>query len=195
MLCFEFSRVLRRYCISARRHGQKQNRHSICRRRGHGERTSKLPNVNTQHTFLLKVTDIFKDLFYGNITNSLTSLVNGVESILLPGLQDMTKRNWSALEHVGDQSRHINVISSTISEFVPSTKGLLSEVYFKTFCDKLAFAFLPKYFHSITQCKLIGDYGSQQLLLDTHALKTIFLQIPSDDRYVKDRRYALTMVT
>jgi len=122
-----------------------------------------------------------QDLFYGNITNSLTSLVNGVESILLPGLQDMTKRNWSALEHVGDQSRHINVISSTISEFVPSTKGLLSEVYFKTFCDKLAFAFLPKYFHSITQCKLIGDYGSQQLLLDTHALKTIFLQIPSDD--------------
>lgn len=40
-------------------------------------------------------------------------------------------------------------------------------------------AFIPKFIQSIYKCKSINTEGAEQLLLDTHMLKTVLLNLPS----------------
>lgn len=39
--------------------------------------------------------------------------------------------------------------------------------------------FIPKFVNSLYKCKPIGTVGAEQLLLDTHSLKTVLLDLPS----------------
>ena len=50
--------------------------------------------------------------------------------------------------------------------------------YFRSFADKLIASFLPRFTTNIFKCKNVNDLGAQQLLLDTHAIKTIFTKMP-----------------
>lgn len=39
--------------------------------------------------------------------------------------------------------------------------------------------FITKYLAQIFRCKPISEIGAEQLLLDTHSIKTLFMDIPS----------------
>lgn len=62
---------------------------------------------------------------------------------------------------------------------IPVLGSLLSPVYFQFFLDKLASSVGPRFYLNIFKCKQISETGAQQMLLDTQAVKTILLDIPS----------------
>lgn len=40
-------------------------------------------------------------------------------------------------------------------------------------------SFIPKFIQSLYKCKPLSTVGAEQLLLDTHMLKTVLLDLPS----------------
>lgn len=120
-----------------------------------------------------------QDEFSGLITRALSVLVLGMETKLDAELVAMTKVPWASLEAVGDQSEYVNAISGIFSSSLPVLAGLLSPIYFQFFVEKLAASFAPRYYANIFKCKRISGTGAQQMLLDTQAIKTLLLELPS----------------
>ncbi|KAG0584269.1 hypothetical protein M758_3G197500 [Ceratodon purpureus] len=120
-----------------------------------------------------------QDEFSGVITKALSTLVLGLETRLENELANMARLPWATLESVGDQSDYVNGISAILSSSVPVIAGLLSSLYFQYFMDKLAASFAPRFYNNIFKCKRISETGAQQMLLDTHAVKTLLLEVPS----------------
>ncbi|XP_009628653.1 vacuolar protein sorting-associated protein 53 A isoform X2 [Nicotiana tomentosiformis] len=94
-----------------------------------------------------------QDEFSAVITKSLITLVHGIETKFDSEMAAMTRVPWSTLESVGDQSEYVNDINSILTSSIPVLGSLLSPIYFQFFLDKM--------------------------LLDTQAVKTILLEIPS----------------
>lgn len=120
-----------------------------------------------------------QDEFSGLITRALSVLVLGMETRLDAELAAMTKVQWASLEAVGDQSEYVNAISNIFSSSLPVLANLLSAVYFQFFVEKLAASFAPRFYANIFKCKRISGTGAQQMLLDTQAIKTLLLELPS----------------
>ncbi|KAJ7527685.1 hypothetical protein O6H91_16G066600 [Diphasiastrum complanatum] len=120
-----------------------------------------------------------QDEFSGVITRALSTLVLGLETRLENELLGMTRMPWATLESVGDQSEYVNGISAILSSSVPVISSLLSALYFQFFLDKLAASFAPRFYFNIYKCKRISEMGAQQMLLDTQAVKTLLLEVPS----------------
>ncbi|CAK9191617.1 unnamed protein product [Sphagnum troendelagicum] len=120
-----------------------------------------------------------QDEFSGVITKALSTLVLGLETRLEVELINMARLPWATLEGVGDQSDYVNGVSAILSSSVPVIAGLLSPSYFQYFMDKLAASFAPRFHANIFRCKRISETGAQQMLLDTHAVKTLLLEVPS----------------
>ncbi|KAG0492607.1 hypothetical protein HPP92_005686 [Vanilla planifolia] len=91
----------------------------------------------------------------------------------------MTRVPWASLECVGDQSEYVNGINSILAGSLPMLGSLLSSTYFQFFIDKLAASLGPRFYLNIFKCKHISETGAQQMLLDTQAVKTILLDIPT----------------
>lgn len=66
-----------------------------------------------------------------------------------------------------------------LSSSIPALGRLLSPIHFQYFLDKLASSLGPRFFANIFKCKQISETGAQQMLLDTQAVKTILLEVPS----------------
>ncbi|KAJ3679789.1 hypothetical protein LUZ60_016067 [Juncus effusus] len=113
------------------------------------------------------------------ITRALITLVNGLETKFDAEMLAMTRVPWATLESVGDQSEYVNNINSILSTSIPVLASLLSPTYFQFFLDKLAASLGPRFYLNIYKCKSISETGAQQMLLDTQAVKTILLEIPS----------------
>ena len=90
----------------------------------------------------------------------------------------ISKRNWGACDSVGDQSDYVMMISTELEDLIPVIRALLSPMYFTNFCDKLAARLLAVYNHSLSKCRRVNEWAAQQLLLDTHGVKTILSQVP-----------------
>ncbi|KAJ4800777.1 Membrane trafficking VPS53 family protein [Rhynchospora pubera] len=120
-----------------------------------------------------------QDEFSAVITKALITLVNGIETKFDAEMLAMTRVPWATLESVGDQSEYVNGISSILSASIPALGSLLSPTYFQFFLDKLAASLGPRFSQNIYKCKSISETGAQQMLLDTQAVKTILLEIPS----------------
>lgn len=118
-----------------------------------------------------------QDLFYTNISNALHVLVEGIKAEIAPELLTLQSTNWTTFDEVGDQSPYLSNIVGIIRKLFPTISDLLSEVYFRAFSDKFVFSFLPLYVQSISSCNRIGEFGAQQLLLDTRELKTVLLDV------------------
>lgn len=88
---------------------------------------------------------------------------------------------WQNVDTVGDQSSYITAITTHLKTNVPIIRDNLSQSrkYFTQFCIKFANSFIPKFIQSIYKCKPINTEGAEQLLLDTHMLKTVLLNLPS----------------
>ncbi|KAI3711318.1 hypothetical protein L2E82_41316 [Cichorium intybus] len=120
-----------------------------------------------------------EDEFSAVITKALVTLVNGLETKFDIEMAAMTRVPWATLESVGDQSEYVNNIKLILNGSIPVLGTLLSPVYFQFFLDKLASSLGPRFYLNIFKCKQISETGAQQMLLDTQAVKTILLDIPS----------------
>nr|CAI5860965.1 unnamed protein product [Callosobruchus analis] len=88
---------------------------------------------------------------------------------------------WQTFDTVGDQSPYITAITTHLKTTVPIIRDNLSHSrkYFTKFCIKFVDSFIPKFVQNIYKCKPIKSEGAEQLLLDTHMLKTVLLNLPS----------------
>ncbi|THF94041.1 hypothetical protein TEA_012116 [Camellia sinensis var. sinensis] len=120
-----------------------------------------------------------QDEFSAVITKALVTLVHGLETKFDAEMVVMTRIPWGTLESVGDQSEYINSINMILTSSIPVLGSLLSPIYFQFFLDKLASSLGPRFYANIFKCKHISETGAQQMLLDTQAIKTILLDIPS----------------
>ncbi|KAG8661783.1 vacuolar protein sorting-associated protein 53 A isoform X1 [Manihot esculenta] len=117
--------------------------------------------------------------FSGLITEALMTLVHGLETKFDTEMVTMTRVPWGTLESVGDQSEYVNGINMILTSSIPVLGNLLSPIHFQYFLDKLASSLGPRFYANIFKCKHISETGAQQMLLDTQAVKTILLEIPS----------------
>ncbi|WOK91709.1 hypothetical protein Cni_G00400 [Canna indica] len=120
-----------------------------------------------------------QDEFSAVITKALVTLVHGLETKFDAEMTAMTRVPWATLESVGDQSEYVNGINSILASSIPMLGSLLSPTYFQFFLDKLAASLGPRFYLNIFKCKHISETGAQQMLLDTQAVKTMLLEIPS----------------
>lgn len=113
------------------------------------------------------------------ITKALITLVHGIETKFDNEMAAMTRVAWGMLESVGDQSGYVNGINTIFTASIPVLGSLLSPIHFQFFLDKLASSLALRFYLNIFKCKQISETGAQQMLLDTQAVKTILLDIPS----------------
>lgn len=134
--------------------------------------------IDLQFTDKVDMSEV-QDEFSVVITRALATLVQGLETKLEAELASMSRMAWATVESVGDQSEYVNGISAVLSSSVPAIGALLSPLYYQFFLDKLAASFAPRFHVNIYKCKRISETGAQQMLLDTHAVKTLLLEVPS----------------
>ncbi|CAM1308632.1 VPS53 (predicted), partial [Pycnogonum litorale] len=122
-----------------------------------------------------------QDIFHNVISSCIQLLVQDLEAACEPALTTLIKIQWQSVEAVGDQSSYITAVTSHIRLIVPVIRDNLasSRKYFTQFCVKFANSFIPKFIGHLFKCKPISTEGAEQLLLDTHMLKTVLLDLPS----------------
>ncbi|KAF3847798.1 hypothetical protein F7725_020826 [Dissostichus mawsoni] len=115
------------------------------------------------------------------ISNSIQLIVQDIDAACDPALTAMSKMPWQSVEHVGDQSPYVTSIIMHIKQNVPIIRENLASTrkYFTQFCIKFTNSFIPKFINHLFRCKPISMVGAEQLLLDTHSLKTVLLDLPS----------------
>lgn len=121
------------------------------------------------------------ELLQGVTSNCVGLLVTELESSCDQSLAAMVKLNWAGVEQVGDQSQYVSGLVSAMRSMVPRLRDALqtSRKYFTQFCIKFASNFIPKFISALYKCKPVGTVGAEQLLLDTHSIKTVLLELPS----------------
>ncbi|KAJ3591245.1 hypothetical protein NHX12_009191, partial [Muraenolepis orangiensis] len=121
------------------------------------------------------------DTFSTVISNSIQLLVQDLDAACDPALTAMSKMPWQSVEHVGDQSPYVTSVIVHIKQNVPIIRDNLAATrkYFTQFCIKFTNSFIPKFINHLFRCKPISMVGAEQLLLDTHSLKTVLLDLPS----------------
>mmetsp|Transcript_12684 Transcript_12684/g.18998 ORF Transcript_12684/g.18998 Transcript_12684/m.18998 type:complete len:805 (+) Transcript_12684:40-2454(+) len=131
-----------------------------------------------------------KSMFAALVNIAVETVVKGFMTRMGKILHGMTKINWSTLPRVGDQSTYVNQINSMLVTFVPPVAKSLSDAYHLFFCNQLAKGAIPLYEEHIFKCKRVNEVGAQQLALDSHAMKSIFLGIPKlrGDEKISERR-------
>lgn len=107
-------------------------------------------------------------------------LVQELETACEPPLSQMVKMAWSAVESVGDQSPYVTALANVAKQTIPVVRDNLasSRKYFTQFCVKFAGRFIPKFLQSLYKCRPLSTVGAEQLLLDTHSVKTLLLDLP-----------------
>ncbi|GAB2282377.1 HIT domain protein [Dionaea muscipula] len=120
-----------------------------------------------------------QDEFKAVIVKALVTLVLGLETKFDAEMGAMTRVPWATLESVGDQSEYVNGINTILTTSIPLLGSLLSPIHFEFFLDKFASSLGPRFYQNIFKCKQISETGAQQMLLDTQAVKTILLEVPS----------------
>ncbi|PIO68458.1 Vps53-like protein [Teladorsagia circumcincta] len=126
------------------------------------------------------------ETFYGITNQALAVLVQDLEGTCDAALQAISKITWSTVDGVGDESPFVGAIRSHLRAAIPRLRDLLSDrrKYFAHLCLKLATQLSHKFVGALFRCKPISTHGAEQLLLDTHSLKSFLLQMPSIDSAV-----------
>ncbi|XP_037030486.1 vacuolar protein sorting-associated protein 53 homolog [Bradysia coprophila] len=129
-----------------------------------------------------------KDIFHRIISNCIHLMVQDMESGCEPALIVMSKIQWQHINNVGDQSPFVNSLITHFKLTIPIIRDNLSSSrkYFTQFCHKFVNSFIPKYITTLYKCRPTNSQdgtnnimGCEQLLLDTHSIKTVLLDLPS----------------
>ena len=131
-----------------------------------------------------------QDIYHNVISTCLGLLVEELEASCEAPLTSMTKIPWSTIESVGDQSNYVTVIINHMKQTITLIRDNLSnsKKYFTQFCIKFANNFIPKFLQSLYKCRP-STVGAEQLLLDTHSIKTLLLDLPTiGSKIAKERK-------
>lgn len=125
--------------------------------------------------------NVEQDQFHLVITNSIQLLVQDLENNCEPALTAMMKVHWQSIETVGDQSGYVSKIVEHLHKSIPVIRDNLysSRKYFTQFCIKFVNSFIPRFINNIYKCKPLPPIGAEQLLLDTHSIKTALQDLPT----------------
>ncbi|CAF4718427.1 unnamed protein product, partial [Rotaria socialis] len=121
-----------------------------------------------------------RNIYKAIIAESIQILIQDLENACEPALTAMTKLSWQTIETVGDQSLYVTSIVNHLKTIVPVIRNHLgsSRKYFIQFCTTFVDSFIKKFINHLHRCKP-NMIGAEQLLLDTHSLKTVLLDLPS----------------
>lgn len=124
-----------------------------------------------------------QELFHSVTSSCLAVLLQDLEAACYAPLQAMTKINWNSVDAVGDESAYVSSIKTHLRQNIVRIRDYMGNArkYFIQLCMKFAGGFMGKFLGSVFRCKGISLSGAEQLLLDTHALKTFLLDLPSLD--------------
>ncbi|CAM0142840.1 Vacuolar protein sorting-associated protein 53 [Umbelopsis sp. WA50703] len=119
-----------------------------------------------------------RDNFLSAASVSIEALNKAVFGQFESAYQSMTKISWGLLETVGDQSTYVGELQNTLVNSVTIIgKTVGTKRYFRTFCDRFVEAFVLRHMANIARCRPISEVGAEQMLLDTHALKTTIMDM------------------
>ncbi len=119
-------------------------------------------------------------LFSNNLMASIQAMVAGVHASIDGDLATFGKTNWAQFKEVGDQSKYVSTLSAVLREHAPRVREQLKEVtWYRKFCSMLAETLIARFRASVFRCRKVSEAGSQQLLLDAQALKSILLKLPT----------------
>eukprot|EP00658_Telonema_sp_P-2_P033829 TRINITY_DN24753_c0_g1_i2.p1 TRINITY_DN24753_c0_g1~~TRINITY_DN24753_c0_g1_i2.p1 ORF type:complete len:346 (+),score=48.31 TRINITY_DN24753_c0_g1_i2:185-1222(+) len=110
---------------------------------------------------------------------AIRQLVSNLMDQLSNGFEMLAKMPWGMIQEVGDHSPYIDEISEVLQASVPKYGQNLVSAFFSMFCHRFVEAFIPKYIDTIFSCKNVDVIAVQQLLLDTGALRSLLLKVPS----------------
>ena len=136
-------------------------------------------NMTTTQAEAIQFTTV-RDIYQSLIPTTSQLVAKRLDVALQPAFNAMIKVNWGTVQFVGDQSDYINTIDVHLRHIVPTIKvTLLSTGHQRFMLDKVVKFVTEKYMECIYKCKPISEIGAEQMLLDTHALKTILLALPN----------------
>ncbi|KAI8148076.1 Vps53-like protein [Fennellomyces sp. T-0311] len=120
-----------------------------------------------------------QDSFMSAVSACIDAAVRSIEACCDPHFQEMIQIPWSVLDTVGDQSEYVSHVQEVVKQFATVVgRTVANKRYFRTFGDRFVETFLTKYLVFVFRCKHISEIGAEQMLLDTHALKTLLMDIP-----------------
>ncbi|RWS10752.1 vacuolar protein sorting-associated protein 53-like protein, partial [Dinothrombium tinctorium] len=128
-----------------------------------------------------------QDLFHGIITSCIQMIIQDIESGCEPAFNVMIKTQWSTVETPIGQSAYVTTITNHLQQIFPFIRENLQEArkHFTQLCNKFAVIFIPKFINNLFKCKNLSQGGAEQLLLDTHTLKKVLLELPGWESVVK----------
>ena len=94
----------------------------------------------------------------------VTSIVNHFKTIV-PVIRN----------HLGSSRKYFIQFCNTFIRQVPAEEIVAERTTFVFVFS----SFIPKFINHLYRCKPINMIGAEQLLLDTHSLKTVLLDLPS----------------
>ena len=121
-----------------------------------------------------------RERFMDVASRAVNALAAKVVSKVEPTLDQIARQNWLAFRESGDQSIYVRQIQAVLEEFVPVIgSAIASAIYFRSFCDSFASAFLRAFQVMVFKIKRVGEAGAQQLFVDCAAIETALLDLPT----------------
>lgn len=118
--------------------------------------------------------DMFLDLV-AELIGTLAAVVVGRAE---PALRQMSSTSWGALTQVSEESAYVLQLQTALGEAMAKIESVLSEVYFKNLCAKVAHEVLHKYLDAVMRQRGLTELATQQLLLDVCSLRALVLGLP-----------------
>ncbi|KAI1306049.1 Vacuolar protein sorting-associated protein 53 -like protein [Halotydeus destructor] len=127
------------------------------------------------------------DLFHNIISNCIQIVIQDIEAGCESCFITMIKTNWLAAGTPVGPSAYVNTMTSRMQQSFPCIRDNLEEArkYFALLCNKFSATFVPKFISNLYKCKPLNREGAEQLLLDTHTLKKVLLELPTWESVVK----------
>ncbi|KAI7903387.1 Vps53-like protein [Cokeromyces recurvatus] len=136
-------------------------------------------NIDSEYLSKLNLEGV-KENFMRTLSTCIDSIVKNLEQCIETQMVQMSRLSWGVMDTVGDQSDYVSQMIDIVKRNVTVVGRIIANKrYFRTFHDRFAEIFISKFLIQIFKCKPISEIGAEQLLLDTHSIKTLLLDIPT----------------
>ena len=130
------------------------------------------------------------DAFMGIASAAIRGLVRRVEIDLEPSWREMRNIAWARIDSCESRSSYIIGLQNRIKDRSSEILGMLhKQQYARAFADNFVELLSATYISNMVQCKPISEGGAEQMLLDTHEIRTTIIQMlqtnPPPASYVK----------
>lgn len=120
-----------------------------------------------------------KERFLAVSAKGIQSIIALLDEDLEPELRKISEQDWASWSEVGDTSKFVESISSKTASSMKELSTSLSRIHFRFLLEKFAASFISRFRAHVYKCAQMNNFGAQQLLLDTSAIKAMLLGIPA----------------